>query len=79
MMGGPGMQGMVRPGQFATVCLPPILQTPLRLCLCQRQRQSLSTTSLCAATTPPLHNFGLNFQCVGLVLSFLSPLALVFC
>ena len=45
----------------------------------QRQRQSLSTTSLCAATTPPLHNFGLNFQCVGLVLSFLSPLALVFC
>ena len=34
MMGGPGMQGMVRPGQFATVCLPPILQTPSRLCLC---------------------------------------------
>ena len=28
------MQGMVRPGQFATVCLPPILQTPSRLCLC---------------------------------------------
>ena len=49
------------------------------LSLSQRQRQSLSTTSLCAATTPPLHNFGLNFQCVGLVLSFLSPLALVFC
>ena len=51
----------------------------LSLSLSQRQRQSLSTTSLCAATTPPLHNFGLNFQCVGLVLSFLSPLALVFC